>query len=232
MIKMVIKPNTYVINGISNGAIWAVFIELQVYLLAAVFRKLLIENRSRVFWLSLFSVFFAVNVFSDKIVDCLNKHGMEILAQCYLSSALPYMYFFLIGVIAFKFFDDIVPVLKKNAYILVVVFLLWHVSFKYCIKGFSEIGFYTDPITVILSGLSVLGLAYRFGNARVKMDLSYGIFVWHMPVVTFLSAVYPDNQCRVFILALVLTLLLTVVSQRTVMLFTSRIQIRIIRKLQ
>lgn len=130
MIKMVIKPNTYVINGISNGAIWAVFIELQVYLLAAVFRKLLIKNRSRVFWLSLFSVFFAVNVFSDKIVDCLNKHGMEILAQCYLSSALPYMYFFLIGVIAFKFFDDIVPILKKNAYILVVVFLLWHVSIK------------------------------------------------------------------------------------------------------
>lgn len=104
-------------------------------------------------------------------------------------------------------------------------------TLKYCIKGVSKIGFYTDPITVILSGLSVLGLAYRFGNARVKMDLSYGIFVWHMPVLTFLSAVYPDNQCRVFILAIVLTLLLTVVSQRTVMLFTSQIQNRIIQKL-
>lgn len=43
-IKMIIKPNTYVINGISNGAIWAIFIELQVYILVAIFRKTLLYN--------------------------------------------------------------------------------------------------------------------------------------------------------------------------------------------
>lgn len=47
-------------------------------------------------------------------------------------------------------------------------------------------GYYADPMTSILLPLTVLSCAYGWGSHRLKADLSYGIFLYHWPLINLI----------------------------------------------
>ena len=169
------------IGGVSNGAIWAISIQIQFYFFSVFTYKYLHSINSKVFWVGLLLFSFILNITYVPVCDYLNSVGLRIVRGAYRYSFIPYYFFFLIGMFAYKYFDSIVPILRKYAYILLIVHLVWHMGF---IKMPPPTWRYTDPITVLTASMAAIGLAYRLPRIKIKNDLSYDIFCWHMPVIT------------------------------------------------
>lgn len=209
---MILKPNGNEIYGISNGAIWAIWIELQIYVIAVLCKKVLISNCSKTFWRITFACAFLINLIGNELVSLCQNNGFGIVAKIYSSSFLPYLYFFLIGVLGYKFKDSVIRFICNNLIYITVAFLAWHLLIKYHVEPLAEAGYYTDPITVLLAGMLTLGLAFRFGKCRLKVELSYGIYVWHMPIITFLIQVISGREWLLILISMVLTFMFAVLS--------------------
>ena len=68
---------------------------------------------------------------------------------------------------------------------------------------------YTDPITVITASLAAVGIAYRLKKIKFRCEISYDVFVWHMPVYTGLSLFYDQKGWGLVVLSIVITIILS-----------------------
>lgn len=196
--------------GISNGAMWAIFIQIQFYVFSAFTYKWFHAIESKAMWFGLILLSLALNVFYVPLSDILDLMGMHILRGIYQNSLIPYYFFFLIGMFSYRFFDSIIPFLKKYAYVLLIIHVIWHMRFikmppTYC---------YIDPIMAITASMAAIGLAYRLPLIKLKNDLSYDIYCWHMPVITAF-AVFCDIEGWIKVLLCIsITLLLSFLTNK------------------
>lgn len=79
-----------------------------------------------------------------------------------------------------------------------------------------SIGKYIDPITVFSFEFGSIGLSYKLGNHYPKVDISYEIFVWHMPVLTMLAQVSSISQIKLIFISLVTTVLISLLCNFTI----------------
>lgn len=159
---------------------WAIFIQIQFYVFSAFTYKWFHAIESKAIWLGLILLSLSLNVFYVPLSDYLDSIGLHMLRGFYRNSLIPYYFFFLIGMFTYKFFDSIIPFLKKYAYLLLIIHVIWHMRFikmppTYC---------YIDPIMAVTASIAAIGLAYRQPHIKIKIDLSYDIYCWHMPVIT------------------------------------------------
>lgn len=103
------------------------------------------------------------------------------------------MYEYLIGIFVYCFKEDIIPFLRGTKF-LVVSIVLW--SVWYYIYNFTglipQFGEMHNPIFGITLPWIVLGIAYRF-KVKLKYDISYGIYLFHMPVVWVMIDITNQN---------------------------------------
>ena len=199
-------------NGISNGAMWAIFIQIQFYICALIFKKFILYNENFALWTTILITLVILNCSTSNIEQFCISHGIEGLFNKYSRSIFPYMYFFFIGIYVYRFFDRIVPFLKKYAYLFLFLHLLWHLGLVTLQFGYR----YTDPITAFTVSFACIGLAYKFQPIKLKFDLSYDIYVWHMPVLTTLIALGMVNKVVTIMVSIAIIIIISFISHITI----------------
>ena len=194
--------------GISNGAIWAVFIQLQVYFVCYLVARWLIKIDKFAIWLVIFVILLAIN-YLDKYLSLIIENTISRpMSIAYSYFFLRFSYFFYLGIMVYKFKDRIIPILSKYAFWLLLLHLIWHLQFIELPSGYC----YTDPITVITSSLAAIGIAYRLKKIKLKYEISYDIYVWHMPVYTGLSLLFLPNGYIHIVLSIIVTIFFSFLS--------------------
>ena len=197
-------------HGISNGAVWAIFIQIQIYVVAYVSASKLYKIDSLKIYITIFILLLVVNYSDKQILKLLDSIGLDFVGAVYTHLFIRYAYFFWIGIMIFKFYNIFIPLLKRYAYIILMFHLVWHYGIIKLPEGYC----YTDPVTAITASLAAIGIAYRIGSIKLKYEISYDVFVWHMPVYSTLGLFIDYNGWESIALACSITIILSFLSNR------------------
>ena len=167
-------------GGYSNGVLWTLFNEIILYCVIPVFYNLL-RKLNKTQFIVLILVCWVLNWADHFIINISQtKHIFEILG----GGMFPIiMYEYLIGIFVYCFKEDIIPFLRDKKFLAVsiAIWSVWYYIYNYT-GLFSRFGEMHNPIFGITLPWIVLGIAYRF-KIKLKFDISYGIYLFHMPVV-------------------------------------------------
>lgn len=155
-------------TGSINGALWTVFTEIQLYIVLGVAYPFLQKMKDR-HWVEFLAVLAALNLVCGMVA----RDTAGIVAKLIERIFIPYALWFFIGVFCFQRRQKMLPVLKIAFLPLLVIYLV--IEFIN-----SEIpGYYADIMTGILFPFMVIGCGYCIPKFRLKVDLSYGMFLYH-----------------------------------------------------
>lgn len=172
-------------DGVLNGSLWTVCVELQFYVLIPILYKLLSTRGARRFDVALVClIIFSIGI-NRVLYGTAAFFGHSDYWKLLRVSFLPWLYMFLTGVMVQRHFSKVASVLTKN--------LLWPVGGLYLAYavlmrhiGFS---FHNDISPLLFFPLSavVMSAAYTAPTLAKKLlrgnDFSYGIYIYHVPIM-------------------------------------------------
>lgn len=164
--------------GSINGALWTIMVEVQIYLCIYVLWNFL-KKRGNIFWILLTILAVGINLGTWFAVE--NKLLSGAVMKLADRTFLPYLLWFSIGFLVYRCRDRMLPLLSKSAWGLLLVFLTYQIGIH--ALNLEIAGYYMDLGTSLLLPLVVLAFGFRFGKHRVKYDISYGIFLYHWPLI-------------------------------------------------
>jgi peptidoglycan/LPS O-acetylase OafA/YrhL len=156
-----------------NGSLWSLFPEIQCYLFTVVagWCRLFNRNRNILFFLTLY-VLILYAIKSETGI----KYGPTILA---LNNGLKVYAAYLCGTCLFVFRDGI----KIDKQGLLFVLLITLLSLRF--------GGYRPLSPILISVLSIYG--FSLFRARLKIDLSYGIYIYSFPLQQLLYSYFGNS---------------------------------------
>lgn len=150
--------------GVLNGSLWTIPVELQFYVVL----PFLIRLRT--------STLIGIGGFSA-VLSAFEPAGR---LGVYIGVTLaPHLYLFLLGALLQRH-----PA-KLNPYIWSSLFVV--ISIMLGVFGFEVEGNGINPLCAIALGMMVIALAYT-RPIPLKYDISYGLYIYHMPVINRLLA--------------------------------------------
>ena len=176
-------------SGVLNGSLWTVTVELQFYvLIPMIYWMLTRASKSRGQRMAMLSVlillFIVPNVIFQqlKLNDQFSGHLLMKLAHI---SFLPWLYMFLLGILAQQNFMWIHGFVRGRGLPIVVA---------YAIVAYITVNFFgwstgneIHPALFPLLAVTVLAVAYtapHLGDRILhKNDISYGVYIYHMPII-------------------------------------------------
>lgn len=198
--------------GTPNGALWTITVTIQFYIAVFFLFKLTKKWKLR-HWgmLLLFCIILSV--------ICSNLFFVsDIVRKLIQVSLIPYLYIFIVGIIIYKYRNILLPFLVKWFWFFGLIYL----PVKYIFTNIEiplHFGVLYDVFSSLLLSATVIGAGYAFGKIRLKHEISYSIFLWHMIIVNIclefskmmdLSLV---NYGKLFMcITIILTLIISIVS--------------------
>lgn len=192
-------------TGSVNGVLWTIPVEIQFYILMALLNKK-IKKMSDVQWLVTLVCLGVINMFWGQI-KLLNLPSAvnEMLGRV----CLPYALWFAIGVFCYEKRQKVIPILRKYIYVLIIVFIvllnLIHTTTP---------GYYLPIYQGILIPFITIGLAFTLPAFRIKIDITYGMYLYHWLVLNvmihnnmFASFSWTFNLCVFTVATLVIAFL-------------------------
>ena len=209
-------------TGAVNGSLWSISVEIQFYVATCVAYTLLRRLspvRITIALAVLAAAFSLFNVFGGLIEEQLvTLPRGELLQKAYKVTLLPWFFMFLLGAVAQRTSGLFVPALIQYRWSVVAMYVgaLLLDFHAWGMPTGNEIPAYLVP----LMGCMVLTAAYwRPGIAERLLrrnDISYGVYIHHMPLVNLLLYLGPTGPVGSFWLALTGTIALATLSWRFV----------------
>lgn len=135
----------------------------------------------------------------------------ELIYKLFNQTIIPYLWMFVIGAFCSEFFETIINYMKKYWSICLTLLILYGIFVK---NTFTIAGF--DPNVFLLFSCVCLGVGYSYPQANIRMDISYGIYIYHMIVINAMVTLNYLGSYKFFVISLVLTVIFAYLSTVTV----------------
>lgn len=200
--------------GVLNGSLWTISVELQFYFVIPVVYRLIRAagpGRGNAVLIALFVLALGANTAYYGLLD---RYGELLLFKLWGVSFAPWVHMFFVGIFFQRNFNTFYRFLQGRAVYLFAAYLAVH----YWVAG--NLGWATGNrmnwgLYLLFAGL-IFSLAYSMPTlsrrALKNNDISYGVYIYHMPVVNlFIYYGYASNLYYVYA-ALALTVLTAIIS--------------------
>lgn len=123
------------------------------------------------------------------------------LQKLYYLFVLKYLYYFLFGIFAYIYWDQLHKFFVNRFLLISVIYIVFFIIvgnyMKHNIVSYIIISPFGLPANILLSLWTLsFAFSYRTVSYRIlgKTDISYGIYIYHMPVINYLNHhKYLDN---------------------------------------
>lgn len=195
--------------GALNGSLWSISVELQFYILTPVAYVLFRKNLKLMFAGVLF--FLILNILNSNYMD-----NSDIYEKLFSASFMPWFYLFLTGALFAKL-PKIVNIINKLPFLFLfsAYILIWFISMEVGLSWGNKINFIGYLLLSALTIKVAFTMPYLSDKYLKRNDISYGIYIYHMPITNFLiyNHIYGFTG---FSLALIATIIMSFISWRLI----------------
>ncbi len=192
-------------DGVLNGSLWTITVELQFYIMVPVMYRLLNLKRSgnkKLAALLLF--FFFINRFySYAAVEFAGTIPLKLLRV----SFLPWFYMFLLGNLFQRNFELIHKYLSNKTLLLTALYIPVTLMAD---KVDLNMGNNINPVVYLVLIMLIFSVSYTKPRLSGKLlggnDISYGVYIYHMPIINFMLYNGLKHQTGYAAIALLATL--------------------------
>lgn len=189
--------------GTPNGALWTIGIMVQCYLVMWFLYRYL-KGKDNYCW----GITLGVGIGCNIGFPLLQPYLPTILFKLVMQTFFPYIWLFVLGAFMSKYFDEIIVWLKKYWFIFLVA------STFFDLFGI-DMGRYGTLKSMCLA-FAVIGFAYLFIQCKISVDISYGIYIYHMIIINLMIYFDIMGEWRHLFLALFATILSALLSYQII----------------
>ena len=169
--------------GVLNGSLWTIAVELQFYVLApCLYRVGLIENRRLIATMLFFLTINRLFYYGCGPLGLADAWWMKVVGVTFAV----HFYMFLAGVFVQRNFDAFERVLAGRGRSIVICYLVFATLARQIVPTLSlDNGIH--PLLFVPLCLAVFSLAFSCRTCSERLlkgnDISYGLYIYHMPIV-------------------------------------------------
>ncbi len=185
--------------GVLNGSLWTISVELQFYLLTPLLAYLTLQRR----WV--WAVIASSSIVANFVMFFWtgNSFGPKLFSV----SFLPWFYMFVLGAWLSVRADWQARLKAFSVKLSLITYLV--VALLGWLAGLTVLGNEINPISYLLLAAMVFKLAYTQPELARRLlrgnDISYGVYIYHMPVVNYMVFKYWTGQPALVLTALLVT---------------------------
>ena len=192
--------------GAINGSLWTISAELQFYILTPLL--FLLYTRYKKISISLAFILILVNLLNTFLND-----RSSIAEKLIVVSFLPWFYMFMVGAYISTNRDLQTKILSVNPLVYLVLYVA---SYYFALEYNLGVGNNINFISFILLCLLIFRLAYTNPSLSDQVlggnDISYGIYIYHMPIINLWLFCKIQGTTISFVLAIVATICMAFIS--------------------
>lgn len=182
--------------GVINGSLWTITVEILFYV--SIPFVVWLERKNKFSLYLLFLISFIIYSFGPDVLGG-NIYRDKSIYDALALTPIPWGWMFISGILAFKHFEVVAKYLKYTpALIFPLLLLIFIDAGGNPVWGFSgnRLGF----VYFFLYVSFILYFSFALPYKKLNFDISYGTYIWHMPVINiFLVLNFNNPLIAVFI---------------------------------
>lgn len=215
--------------GVPNGSLWSIVVELQFYLFLPIIVLIINKlNKLRSVNILLICIFLTSYTFSHFIHFYVNdpysnfkifEHPKALLSLRILSTSVFWnIYYFILGIGVYYNFDYLRRFFENKLIIWFSIYIIYITAFilifdKYISPDATNIYSFLE---LILLAFLTFSFAFSYNNWSEKLlkhnDISYGIYIYHMPVINTIIAINIQNMSLKILITSIIVINLAILS--------------------